>query len=198
MALWNTPMYRRWYNIKSRCQNPNNEKYADYGGRGVRLDPRWEDFTTFYADMGEPPSPEHTVGRTDNDGPYSPENCQWETRVQQANNKRTSVRIQGLTLAQHARSLGLTPEALRYRISQGLTETQVLSPKKKRQKNKGIIVIQMELDGSVVKRHASLRAAADHVAPEKSKAALKGIWRVCEKQRRTYLGYYWEYDTQGN
>lgn len=198
MALWNTPMYRRWYNIKSRCQNPNNEKYANYGGRGIHLGPQWEDFAVFYADMGDPPSPEHTVGRIDNNGPYSAENCQWETRVQRANNKRTSVRISGATMAQHARSLGLTPEALRYRISQGLTETQVLSSEKKRQKNKGVIVLQMGLDGSVVKQHVSLRAAAEYVSPDNPKTALKAIWRVCERQRRTYSGYRWEYATQAS
>ena len=32
MAIWNTPAYRRWYNIKSRCENPRNEKFSDYEG----------------------------------------------------------------------------------------------------------------------------------------------------------------------
>lgn len=193
MALWNTPMYRRWYNIKSRCQNPKNEKYRLYGGRGICLDPRWEDFSTFYRDMGDPPSPRHTVDRIDNEGPYSPENCRWATPVEQSNNKRTNVRVAGQTLTENARRLGLTPEALRYRMSRGFTESQVLSPQKRRRKNYKRTVIQTDLAGTVVGRHGSLRAAAEAANPDKPEAALKAVWRVCEGQRKTYLGFCWGY-----
>lgn len=197
MALWNTPMYRRWYNIKSRCQNPKNEKYPEYGGRGITLDPRWEDFSAFYVDMGNPPSPEHTVGRMDNDGPYSPENCRWEDPVQQSNNRRTNVRINGLTLAQHARLLGLMPEALRYRIAQGLSTEEVLSPVKKRKAMYGVPIRQLRLDGSVVGLHDSLRAAGESLNTHNRKVASRGVWRVCQKQRRSYMGFCWEYGVPG-
>lgn len=192
MAVSDTPMYRRWVKIRSRCQNPNDEKYPNYGGRGITLDPCWAAFDDFYRDMGDPPSPEHTVGRIDNDGPYSRENCRWETRLQQQNNKRNNVRIGDKTLAQHARSLGLTPEALRYRIAQG---HDVLSPIKKRKAMYKVPILQREPGGYVVAQHASLREAAESIVPNDPEKAMKGIWRVCQKQRRTYLGFSWEYAT---
>ena len=190
MVIWNTPMYRRWYNIKSRCTNPNNEKWADYGGRGITLCERWHTFENFLQDIGHPPSPHHTVGRIDNDGPYSPENCRWETSLQQQNNKRSNVKINGKTLAEHARALGITPEAIRYRMT---NNQNPLDPTKQRKKNYKRTVIQKGLDGCVVQQHGSLPDAAKHVHPDNPEAALKAIWRVLNGQRKSYLGYYWVY-----
>jgi hypothetical protein len=193
MAIWNTPAYRRWYNIKSRCENQNNEKYSGYGGRGIFLCERWQRFDNFVADMGDPPSPTHTVGRKDNSGPYSPENCQWETPEQQANNRRTNVLVEGKTLAQHAREIGMTPEALRYRINTG---KDVLNSKKQRRKNWKRTVLQKTLEGSLVASHASMRDAAESVRPDTPDTALKSIWRVLEKQRASYAGFCWEFAPQ--
>ena len=188
MALWNTPMYRRWYNIKSRCTNPRNEKWAHYGGRGIVLCERWQVFEHFLSDMGPQPSKRHTVGRVDNDGPYSPENCRWEDPVQQGNNRRSSVRIAGKTLAEHARVLGVMPETIRYRIASG---QDPLAVNKRRKKDYGRMVIQKGLDGCVVKRHKSLPEAAAQY--ENRQAALKAIWRVLNGQRKSYKGYCWVY-----
>jgi hypothetical protein len=189
MALWNTPMYRRWYNIKSRCMNPKNEKWVNYGGRGITLCERWHTFESFLEDMGPQPTPKHTVGRLDNDGPYSPENCRWEDSVEQANNKRTNVRISGKTLAQHAKELGVTAEAIRYRLDHNLNP---LSIRKLRKKNCHRTVLRKTLDGSETVRYASLAQASGQFA--NSTAALKGIWRVLEGQRKSYQGYFWEYE----
>lgn len=194
MAIWNTPMYRRWYNIKSRCTNPRNEKWAYYGGRGITLCEHWCSYENFVQDMGDPPSPQHTVDRIDVNGPYSPENCRWATPMEQANNKRNNIRLEGKTLAEHARKLGVTPEAIRYRIATG---ADPLSTMKKRKRNYGRTVLQKNLGGSEVQLHVSLPAAARAINPSNPGAALKGIWRVLQGQRKGYLGFLWEYGPQG-
>lgn len=194
MAIWDTPMYRRWYNIKSRCGNPKNEKWALYGGRGIALCERWQNYENFIQDMGPPPSPQHTVDRVDVNGPYSPQNCRWATPTEQANNKRTNVRVEGKTLAEHARELGVTPETIRYRL---VTGADPLMREKRRKRNYGRTVLQKNLDGSEVQLHGSLPKAAAGISPGNHEAALKAIWRVLQKQRKSYLGFLWEYGEPG-
>lgn len=79
--------YRAWAAAKGRCRNSNAERYADYGGRGITFDPAWDDFETFYKDMGEPKECE-SLDRIDNDKGYSKDNCRWATAEEQCENRR--------------------------------------------------------------------------------------------------------------
>lgn len=74
-----------------RATNPASRRWADYGGRGIDLDPRWHDFTTFLADMGERPDG-LTIERVDNDKGYWPNNCRWATYTEQRHNRRDTIR----------------------------------------------------------------------------------------------------------
>lgn len=88
------PLYTTWNNMIRRCYDPANRAYHNYGGRGITVCDRWrENFANFYADMGDPPSNEHTLDRINNDLGYSPENCRWATRKQQTRNTRRNRKI---------------------------------------------------------------------------------------------------------
>lgn len=83
-----TPEHNSWRAARERCSNRNHDRYSIYGQRGISMDPRWDDFEVFLADMG--PRPEGTsLDRIDVNGDYTPSNCRWATSSQQSANKRS-------------------------------------------------------------------------------------------------------------
>jgi hypothetical protein len=93
-------------------------------------------FDNFYADMWPRPYGRE-IERIDNDGPYSPKNCRWATRLEQAQNKSNSRLLTAngctQTMAAWARELGVKPSAVSYRLRAGWTiEQAVTTPKPER------------------------------------------------------------------
>lgn len=126
-----TPEYRTWTAMKYRCTNPRCKMWPDYGGRGITMCARWmNSFEAFLEDMG--PRPEGcTIDRIDNDGPYTPENCRWATKREQAANRRSSVMVdfngRRMTLKDAASVAGVEYAKVHSRLRAGWTLERALS-----------------------------------------------------------------------
>lgn len=85
----NTTEYNSWRAMVERCTNQKYRYYHEYGGRGIKICDRWKSFANFISDMGEKPSPKHSIDRIDVDGNYEPSNCKWSSQSEQCKNRRT-------------------------------------------------------------------------------------------------------------
>lgn len=130
--------YGAWQAMKSRCYNKNHVYYKYYGGRGITVCDRWlgeDGFEHFFSDMCPRPKG-GTLDRIDNNKGYSPENCKWASKTEQANNRRNNVRItfdgESMTIPQWANKLGISVHTLKTRIRRGMPLEKALSSKKYR------------------------------------------------------------------
>lgn len=109
-GMSNTPEYDCWISMKQRCNNPNDNNYYRYGGRGIIVCDRWlNSFEDFYEDMGPRLSEDHSIDRLDNDGNYEPDNCMWADYDQQMQNNSRNV-IPSMNEANHIREQYATGE----------------------------------------------------------------------------------------
>lgn len=102
-----SPEYEAWHKMKQRCYNLNDPSYSSYGARGIIVCDRWlNSFSNFLEDIGPKPFDDYTLDRINNDGNYTPDNCQWSSKSQQAYNRRPKELVKGLYRRgeNHARS----------------------------------------------------------------------------------------------
>ena len=132
------PLAAIWRSMRNRCENPNNDHYNLYGGRGIFVCDRWQSLENFISDMEEGYKPGLQIDRIDNDGPYSPDNCRWVTREENGRNKRNNRNITTVIgkkpLVEQSEISGVPPATIRDRIEKGMPEPLSIIPVKKGQK----------------------------------------------------------------
>ena len=121
------PLYKTYWNIVQRTENQNNASFHNYGGRGIKMCERWrKDFWSFVEDMGDKPTPMHTIEREDNDLGYEPRNCKWASRKQQMRNMRRNrmVTFNGcrMTLVEASELSGVNYGTAKYRLDNGFSD----------------------------------------------------------------------------
>jgi hypothetical protein len=128
-----TRIYRIWQGIKTRCENLDNKRYKDYGGRGITYCKDWEYFEKFQDwAIHNGYTKDLTIDRIDVDGNYEPNNCRWVTNKVQQNNKRYhhllsyDGKIQNL--AQWSEETGLPYNVIWKRIKMGWDIKKILTP----------------------------------------------------------------------
>lgn len=115
-------LYQTWKGMRARCSNKNHASYHNYGGRGIYVCSRWDNFWNFVDDMGEKPTKEHSVERINNDGPYSKENCCWATRKEQrTNNRERTLSDNEISKVIELRNKKITRQEIAERLSIGKT-----------------------------------------------------------------------------
>lgn len=128
-----TPTYRSWHSMNTRCLNPKKDNFAMYGGRGISVCAPWYDFKNFLRDMGERLSGT-TLERIESNGNYEPGNCRWATPKEQSNNSRKNVilRLHGISrnIAQWSDVTGLSHGAICARIRMGWPIERILTQSK--------------------------------------------------------------------
>lgn len=116
--------YIAWDAMIQRCCNPNNPNYKYYGAKGVKVCDRWKNsFENFLSDMGEAPSPKHSLDRKETTGSYEPNKCRWSTRIEQDRNKRRNRYLtyngKRLIISDWASELGVCAPTINYHLSKG-------------------------------------------------------------------------------
>lgn len=115
-------IYVIWVAMNQRCNNPNNKRYEDYGGRDIHVCERWRKFQNFLDDMGNPPTDKHQIDRINNNGNYCKSNCRWVTsKINNRNRRNNRLETYGgrtQCLTAWAEELNIREGTLRRRIYQ--------------------------------------------------------------------------------
>lgn len=135
-------LYQTWRSMLDRCNNSGNKYYHRYGGRGIKVCERWNDFANFAADMDGTYQEGLTLDRVDNDGGYALENCHWVTQFEQQWNTSKTVLIQfageWLPLREAARQAGIPQNSVSQRVArQGCTHQEAFEHFVQRKASKG-------------------------------------------------------------
>lgn len=130
-GMTESPEYRIWTGMLTRCRNPHSKSFKRYGAVGISVCERWSDFTMFLQDMGPRPTQKHSIDRIDGTKGYAPGNCRWATTKEQCSNQQRNIRVafngKTQTLKQWSEELGIAYGTLQSRRRAGWTVERLLA-----------------------------------------------------------------------
>jgi len=123
-SIKKSKQYGVWSTMKDRCNNPQNSRFIDYGGRGICVVDFWdnsfENFMIWWQLQDLCNEPNISIDRIDNSLGYSPDNCRLATAKEQARNRRSNVwmtnGVETLCMLDVAKKLGIEKSTIQYHI----------------------------------------------------------------------------------
>lgn len=128
-----TSLHKKWRGIKDRCLNPNCKDYKNYGGRGIKICPEWQNSFEVFRDwaLANGYSEELTIERIDVNGNYEPNNCCWIPFKEQAKNRRSTHFItfndETHNIREWAEITGIKESTIHFRIRSGWSIEETLT-----------------------------------------------------------------------
>ena len=194
-GMKNTHIYQVWQGMKKRCNNEQDKRYKDYGGRNIKLCDEWNnDFSAFYNwAINNGYSENLSIERINVDKGYCPENCRWIPLKEQAKNKRNTIIIEHngekKPLVDWCSELNIPYKQAvqRYRNlkrnNKDLDFEKIFFSGNRTLKK----VYQISLDGNIIKQWDSLAEA------ERNGYAHKYVSQCCKGISKTAYGYIWKF-----
>ena len=130
---------RIYWAMKERCHKTYSLAYKNYGARGISVCDEWRDEKIGHDNfirwaLGNGYRDDLTLDRIDVNGDYSPANCRWCTKKQQARNTRANriVVFEGveMCIAEAAERSGINESTIRSRLRYGWDHTRLFNPVK--------------------------------------------------------------------
>lgn len=121
-----------WRHMIQRCTDQNYHSFHRYGGRGIKVCKRWENFYNFVTDMYPKYEYGLSLDRKDNDKGYTPKNCRWTDRLTQSQNRgdfvyKLTFKGKTMTAAEWTRQLGFGVTTIYSRLNRGWDVEKTLS-----------------------------------------------------------------------
>lgn len=199
-----TRLYRCWSGMKTRCRNPHQVRYEDYGGRGIDICDEWANSYLTFKEwaISNGYCEGKTIDRIDNEKGYFPENCRWATHKEQQRNKRNNrlVTLNGETkpLSEWSEITGIRHGVLWQRvfhlgwpIEKAFTTPPYGNKDYKPRIERMKPVHQYDKDGNILATFASIKDASETTGTNRN-----NISSVIHGRRKKADGYYWKFATE--